>query len=51
VLPYLPPRGAISSTPAVSDEVREKMIEAMVTRYNPRTKSLDLSRYYACPCI
>uniref|UniRef100_A0A2S2NTW4 Nuclear RNA export factor 1 n=2 Tax=Schizaphis graminum TaxID=13262 RepID=A0A2S2NTW4_SCHGA len=24
------------------------MIEAMATRYNPSTKSLDLSRFYAC---
>ncbi|XP_050058015.1 nuclear RNA export factor 1-like [Aphis gossypii] len=48
VLPYLPPRGPISFTP-VSNEVREKMIEAMATRYNPSTKSLDLSRFYTCP--
>ncbi|KAE9534785.1 hypothetical protein AGLY_008077 [Aphis glycines] len=48
VLLYLPPRGPISFTP-VSNEVREKMIEAMATRYNPSTKSLDLSRFYACP--
>ncbi|XP_015373159.1 PREDICTED: nuclear RNA export factor 1-like [Diuraphis noxia] len=45
---YLPPRGPISFTP-VSSEVREKMIEAMATRYNPSTKSLDLSQFYACP--
>ncbi|XP_060865132.1 nuclear RNA export factor 1-like [Metopolophium dirhodum] len=44
---YLPPRGPISFTP-VSSEVREKMIEAMATRYNPSTKSLDLSQFYAC---
>ncbi|KAE9523233.1 hypothetical protein AGLY_016369 [Aphis glycines] len=48
VLLYLPPRGPISFTP-VSNEVREKMIEAMATRYNPSTKSLDLSQFYACP--
>ncbi|XP_060842102.1 nuclear RNA export factor 1-like isoform X1 [Rhopalosiphum padi] len=47
VLLYSPPRGPISFTP-VSSEVREKMIEAMATRYNPSTKSLDLSRFYAC---
>jgi len=55
VLSYLPPRGAIiSSTPAVFDEVKKKLmielIEAMATRYKPSTKSLDLSRFYACPC-
>ncbi|KAL4152884.1 hypothetical protein QTP88_000717 [Uroleucon formosanum] len=44
---YLPPRGPISFTP-VSSEVREKMIEAMATRYNPSTKSLDMSQFYAC---
>ncbi|KAE9530577.1 hypothetical protein AGLY_011039, partial [Aphis glycines] len=49
VFPYLPPRGAMPSTLVVFDEVREKMIETMATRYNPGTKSLDLSRYYACP--
>ncbi|XP_025206227.1 nuclear RNA export factor 1-like [Melanaphis sacchari] len=48
VLLYLPPRGPISFTP-VSSEVREKMIEALATRYNSSTKSLDLSKFYACP--
>jgi len=45
---YLPPRGPILFTP-VSSEVREKMIEAIETRYNPSNKSLDLSKFYACP--
>lgn len=45
----MPPRGPITFTP-VSNEIREKMIAAMATRYNPSTKSLDLSRFYACPC-
>ncbi|XP_050053519.1 nuclear RNA export factor 1-like isoform X2 [Aphis gossypii] len=49
VFPYLPPRGAMPSTLEVFDEVREIIIETMATRYNPGTKSLDLSRYYACP--
>ncbi|XP_025202678.1 nuclear RNA export factor 1-like [Melanaphis sacchari] len=48
VLLYSPPRGAISFTP-VSSKIRGKMIEAMATRYNGSTKSLDLSRFYACP--
>ncbi|XP_060841874.1 nuclear RNA export factor 1-like [Rhopalosiphum padi] len=46
VLPYLPKRRLISFTP-VSSEVREKMIEAVATRYNPSTKSLDLSKFHA----
>lgn len=47
---YLPTRGPISFTP-VSSEVREKMVEAMATRYNPSTKCLDLSKFYACQCM
>lgn len=43
----MPPRGIISFTP-VSNEVKEKMIEAMATRYTPSTKSLDLSQFYTC---
>ncbi|XP_060870754.1 nuclear RNA export factor 1 [Metopolophium dirhodum] len=45
---YLPPHGPTSLTP-VSSEVKEKMVKAMATRYNPSDKSLDLSKLYACP--
>ncbi|XP_029344670.1 nuclear RNA export factor 1-like [Acyrthosiphon pisum] len=45
---YLPPHGPILFTP-VSSEVKEKMVEAMATRYNPSNKTLDLSKLYACP--
>lgn len=46
---YSPARGAISFTP-VSNDIKEKMVEAMASRYNSDTKSLDLSKFYACPC-
>ncbi|VVC38388.1 Nuclear transport factor 2,TAP C-terminal (TAP-C) domain,Nuclear transport factor 2, eukaryote,UBA- [Cinara cedri] len=45
---YVPSRTITIFTP-VSNEIREKMIEAMATRYNSSTKSLDLSKFYACP--
>lgn len=45
---YLPPYGPTSFTP-VSSEVKEKIVEAMATRYNPSNKTLDLSKLYACP--
>ncbi|XP_022175908.1 nuclear RNA export factor 1-like isoform X2 [Myzus persicae] len=48
VLPYLPKRSLISFTP-ISREAREKMMKAMVIRYNSSTKILDLSQFYACP--
>ncbi|VVC28362.1 Hypothetical protein CINCED_3A015947 [Cinara cedri] len=44
---YTPPRSTTIFTP-VSNEIREKMVEVMATRYNPSTKSLDLSQFYAC---
>ncbi|CAI6365160.1 unnamed protein product [Macrosiphum euphorbiae] len=47
VLPFIPKRNLISFTP-ISSEVREKMMEAVVTRYNPSTKILDLSQFHAC---
>ncbi|KAE9534786.1 hypothetical protein AGLY_008078 [Aphis glycines] len=46
VIPYSPKR-RISSLIPVSSEVKEKIIEAVATRYNPRTKSLDLSKFHA----
>ncbi|CAI6357453.1 unnamed protein product [Macrosiphum euphorbiae] len=44
---YLPQHYLISYTP-VSSELREKMIEAIATRYNHSNKSLDLSQFHAC---
>ncbi|XP_050527451.1 nuclear RNA export factor 1-like isoform X2 [Daktulosphaira vitifoliae] len=44
---HLPSRFVNSLTP-VPYEIKQKMIEAMSTRYNPNTKSLDLSRFHAC---
>ncbi|XP_015373153.1 PREDICTED: nuclear RNA export factor 1-like isoform X2 [Diuraphis noxia] len=46
VLPYIPKRSLLSFTP-VSSEVKEKIMEAMVIRYNSSTRSLDLSQFYA----
>ncbi|VVC36819.1 Nuclear transport factor 2,TAP C-terminal (TAP-C) domain,Nuclear transport factor 2, eukaryote,UBA- [Cinara cedri] len=48
VTPYNPSMKVISWTP-VSNEIKEKMKEVMVTRYNTNVKSLDLSKLYACP--
>ncbi|XP_025191697.1 nuclear RNA export factor 1-like [Melanaphis sacchari] len=45
---YLPPR-SLTSLSTVSSELKEKIIEAIATRYNSSTKSLDLSHFHACP--
>ncbi|XP_050438937.1 nuclear RNA export factor 1-like isoform X2 [Adelges cooleyi] len=43
---YSPSRYSVFMVP-VPDEIKAKMIEAMSTRYNPNTRSIDLSRFHS----
>lgn len=47
VFPYLPSLKLTSLRP-VSDDVRVKMINVIISRYSPDTKSLDLSLFHGC---
>lgn len=47
---FVPTRGFTSFMP-VSDELKEKMVDVMKSRYNSIMKTIDLSKFYACPSM